>query len=1648
MKRFQILSIAAILVVLASCSPKQATTRGVGIYPGNPDECAAPSLKRGDATYRNIALGRATCQSSSYDYNLTSQLITDGIVDSGPVAFVDLTDGSKRVDRPNHEKLFDGKPDSRIAFDVADPTVRVDFHGMKVVADRIEIQGSASFPEGKGGGASLRVLSCAEGGSWTELGTVPEAKLFRPLGTGSYRFNMGSASVPEGPSPVVFLYDYKEPKTNAPALMPFPWANTAQRAVNRTISCSIDIKAPSECDSYCFAFDLPDGQSLSLHTVNFYKDGKLLDVLPSTKFVSAWRSASSSDEWVSVDFGFKSTFDKLVFHWLNPAASGEVFVSDDAKEWKSVAKVEGGEDFSEVKLSKAAQGRYVKVALGNSVNGQPFELAELEVFGRGGALVVPKSAPTREGARQDLSGGEWKLQRASLVQADGEALSGASFDDSGWLVATVPGTVLASYVNAGAIPDPNYSDNQFIASDSFFRSPFWYRDTFDAHLDSERQYLHFDGINWKADVFLNGTSLGRIEGAFREREFDVTGILREGRNDLAVLIHENEHYGAVKGQTAYSTDQNGGYVGADNPTMHATIGWDWIPTVRGRGIGIWDDVYLCYKGAVSIVDPFVRTLLPLPDTTFADVLAEVTLVNHGDKPLTGSLKGSFGEVTFALEQSLAPGEERLVKITPAEVPALHLENPKLWWPAGYGGQNLYDVAFSFVSDGVTSDEVTFKTGVRQMDFSVDEYLPHGGQSRGYTGSRLSLYVNGRRFIGFGGNWGFPEHLLNYRGREYDIAVGYHADMHFTMIRNWVGMTGDKEFYEACDRHGVMVWQDFWLANPVDGPNPYDPDMFNEIATEYVRRVRNHPSIGIYVGRNEGNPPAQINDYLSEMVGREHPGLYYIPHSSAGLVSGGGPYRALPVKDYFNLHGHDKMHSERGMPNVMNFENLVRAFGEDHIEPVNTLAHPNAMYGLHDYTLGGVPGASSAQAAESFNQIIARAFGEPQSAKQFSELAQWVNYDGYRAIFEGRSEHRRGMILWMSHPAWPSMVWQTYDYYFEPTGAYFGSKKACEPIHIQWNPIREDIEVVNYHAFDRKGVKASAQLLNLDGEVVWKREATFDIQEDRTVALFPLEFPENLSDVYFIKLRLSASDGALLSENFYWRGREEGNLLALRSVAKTSPKAKVSRKATDEGYEFTVSLTNDDKVPAMMLRLKAVDSATGDLVLPIFYSDNYFFLMPGESRTISVKVRREDCEGKPCIALSGFNVPETTLAGRLPNKAAALADPYATPLVENDWILGKDKPLRFEVKDVGREEVELSVKIATDKGESVGEWKRTVSREGVVPFTFDLPDGFYLVDATLGKNPLKRFVIGIGDPEKVVSAPDKADDFDAFWKRSLQELAAVDPQYKLTELPEHSNDIRKAYRVDMMSWGGEPISALLMEPVKDGKFPVYVNYLGYNCDPWYEDPSDNPETIKVWLCTRRQGFNRDLSEPANFTTRGLESPETYYYHGAFLDVVRGIDLACSRPKADLSRIFAEGGSQGGAFTLVAAALDKRVQAIATFVPFLSDYPDYFQVALWPGNEILGAAKRLGIPDEALYRTLSYVDVKNFTDRIHCPVLMGFGLQDDTCPPHTNFAGYNNIPADTDKTWICFPLSGHHVEREPGWNRARDEFFAQYDQPILR
>ena len=1165
-KRLILLALPLAFACTGNDNPKSL---GLGIYPGNPAENFSPTLEKSDGGYRNIALLRAASHSSSADYNQTAQLVTDGIVAEGPSYWTDVFRDGEPLSPMDAGFLTDL---NHAGINCSGPEVDLElvFHGYAPAVDRILVATGGN----RRMNTVLTVEGKAEDGTWQELGTA------RP-----------------------------------------------KAAENTLIIHPLEFSVPvsGSYGSFKFHFDeVPD--YFPVNEVFFYKDDLLVDVLPSIRFVSSWKSAGAEEEWVSIDLGEPSSFDKMCFAWINGPEKATVQASADGKKWKNIATFEGAEP--EIKFSRA-KGRYVRLCLSGTENRQPFELSEWEVYGKGGTQAVPHAATAREGARQMLSGGGWKLQRAPQANASGEEISSARFDDRDWLVATVPGTVLTTYVDNGAVGHPNYADNQLFISDSYFRSDFWYRNVFSARIDTPRQFLHFEGINYQAVVYLNGRFLGIVDGAFRAADFDVTGILADGDNVLAVQVIHNPSYGMVKEQTAFTPQSNGGVLGADNPTMHATIGWDWIPTVRGRNIGIYDDVWLAYTGPVTVEDPFVRTELPLPDTTTATVLAQAKLVNHTGTPVYGTLAWRFGDLTVSESVEVPGGGDLEVVFEPQT-----LENPCLWWPKGYGEQNLYPVSFQFTENGSVSDTKEFLSGVRQMDFSMDSYTPLRGFQAAFEArndaQRLSMYVNGRRFIGFGGNWGFPEHLLNYRAREYDVAVKYHADMNFTMIRDWVGMTGSRAFYEACDRHGIMVWQDFWLANPWDGPDPQHPDRFNEIAEEYVKRIRNHPSVGLYVGRNEGYPPEVIDSFLKEMVDREHPGMYYIPHSATDGVSGGGPYNALKPAQYFRVRGRDKFHSEMGMPAVMNYEDMVRAMGEDALEPVNTIAHPNPMYGLHDYTLGRL--ANSAQQAESFNELLANAFGEPADAKRFAQLAQWINYDGYRAMFESRGQYRRGLLLWMSHPAWPSMVWQTYDYYFEPTGAYFGCKKACEPIHIQLNQLTREVEAVNYHAGDRTGLTAKVSVLDMGGKVVDGFTGQLDLPEDSTAVVTALPVPEGISPVYYVKLELTDAAGNLLSDNFYLQGKEEGNLQELNTLGKASVKVSMTGNGP-----WKVTLTNNGDVPALLLRLKLVSKSTGDMVLPVIYSDNYFSLMPGESRTVDIAAAPEDLHGKTGLEITGFNL---------------------------------------------------------------------------------------------------------------------------------------------------------------------------------------------------------------------------------------------------------------------------------------------------------------------------------------------------------------------------------------------------------------------------
>lgn len=320
------------------------------------------------------------------------------------------------------------------------------------------------------------------------------------------------------------------------------------------------------------------------------------------------------------------------------------------------------------------------------------------------------------------------------------------------------------------------------------------------------------------------------------------------------------------------------------------------------------------------------------------------------------------------------------------------------------------------------------------------------------------------------------------------------------------------------------------------------------------------------------------------------------------------------------------------------------------------------------------------------------------------------------------------------------------------------------------------------------------------------------------------------------------------------------------------------------------------------------------------------------------------------------------------------------------------------------------------------------------FSFNLEPGFYrcILSDTANDSVIASFNFG-RNPESIISPVDARPDFDEFWEKAKAELAAqpMDASRKL--LKDKSGKKRRTYLVKMKSLGGVEIQGYLTLPTGKGrKYPATIHYMGYGADVWNPAPDDNPEMIEFVLSVRGQGLDKPTNKYGDWIVWNLENPDEYYYRGAFMDLLRAIDYVTSLPEWDGANLYAEGGSQGGAFTLAACALDHRITAAAPWIPFLSDYPDYFRIVHWPADPVKAKAAELGMTDSRLYSNLSYFDIKNFAGKITCPIIMGVGLQDPTCPPHTNFAGYNLITSP--KQYIIYEECGHDVRHSDWWTRT--------------
>lgn len=818
----------------------------------------------------------------------------------------------------------------------------------------------------------------------------------------------------------------------------------------------------------------------------------------------------------------------------------------------------------------------------------------------------------------------WQLQFAGRTSQKGEEISSAGYHAKGWYSATVPGTVLTSLVNDRVYPQPLFGENNRPEKipDSLCRTSYWYRTVFTVPkaYNGKKVWLNFDGINYKADVWVNGKDVGTIKGAFTRGIFDITSLVKAGKKAvLAVLITPQPHPGEPHEHTlANGMGGNGGITAIDGPTFLCTMGWDWIPAIRDRDSGIWRKVFLSATGPAVIKNPLVTTDLPLPDLGSSDIGIQTTVQNVTDQPLKGVLRGSFGDVSFEQPVEVEANSSKRVALDSKNTPALHLLNPKLWWPNGFGPQNLYTLHLAFEVEGQPSDSQDVNFGIRKITYSVPD------------SENLTISVNGVRVFCKGGDWGLDEAMKRIPRERLDAQIRMHQIANYTIIRNWVGQSTSEDFYDMCDKYGILLWDEFFQPNPSDGPNPTDMDTYVANVREKILRFRNHPSIAVWCARNEGFPPKEIDDYLRKVMAELEPTRLYQPSSTSGRgVNSGGPYgTGHPPRSYYDFK--EAFKTEIGSASIPTIESIQGMMPQKDWESIND------DWAEHDLAKGASGGPG-------IRKVIEDRYGKIANLADFVRKAQVLNYETFRAIYEGREakmfDPETGVIIWMSNPAQPSFVWQIYHHDLEPNSALFAAKEACEPVHIMMNEKTGNLMVINNHPEELSGAKAHITIYKLDSSVASEKDVDVKAAPSAATDLGPIELPDNLSPVYFVKLQLHDANGKLMSDNFYWHDQEHpDDLQDLNKLPTVAIDAKVARHDADGKCLLDVTLHNPGSQIAVMAHLQLRRQQSGERVLPVYYTDNYVSLTPGESKTITIEAATPDLKReKPLIVVDGWNI---------------------------------------------------------------------------------------------------------------------------------------------------------------------------------------------------------------------------------------------------------------------------------------------------------------------------------------------------------------------------------------------------------------------------
>ncbi|WP_229720863.1 glycosyl hydrolase 2 galactose-binding domain-containing protein [Dyella nitratireducens] len=842
----------------------------------------------------------------------------------------------------------------------------------------------------------------------------------------------------------------------------------------------------------------------------------------------------------------------------------------------------------------------------------------------------------------------WQIQSTDKAQQGGAEISTAGFSTDGWYPVSSRATVMAGLLDNGVYKDDVfYSDNlQAVqvpdASGNLFVNPWWYRTEFTLAEGARGLHtlLRTNGMIASADVWVNGHLVAdhaNVAGAYPVHEFDVTQWVHAGSNIVALRVHPGD------------------------PRRSLSMGWvDWNPTPPDNNMGPWRGVDIVQTGPVQLRFPQVTPTLSLPDLAHAALTVKVEARNLDAVAHEATITGEVAGVSLRQTIHLAPGQTQIVSFSPKTDPGLDLSHPKIWWPIGMGAHPLYSLQMSAAVDGATSDKASATFGIRSVSSKLTK--------QGYR----QFFVNGKPILIRGGGWA-PDMFLRDDPKRMEAEFSYVRNLGLNTIRS-EGKLENERFYELADRDGIMIlagWEccDKWESAAKTGGSPWDAaddKVAEDSMVSEARLLRNHPSvIGFLIGSDNAPPPAIAKMYVDTLHAEDWPTPIVAAASDQGTAETGpsgmkmaGPYAWIPPAYWYA----DKLGGAFG------FDSEVSA-GADipRLEDVIRMLSPQEQEALWKYPQARQYHASAAWSPfariEDFDTALAARYGAPKNLADYVAKAQLENYDNVRAQFEAFNAHMdaakpsTGVIYWMLNNAWPSLHWHLYDYFLNPAGAYFGAKKANEPVHIQFAYDTREIMLVNQTLTSEHGLQVSIRVRNLDGSVAYQQRLQhIDLDGNRTTQLATLPALTGLSRTYFIELELTSADSKPVSRNVYWLSTQAdqldwahsnwyltpvtqyADLTALQSLPATA--SEVRATVLQEGAEnmVTVTLTVPASSKAMALfQHVSVKRADGKLALPIVWSDNDVTLWPGESITL-VAHYAEEGMGTPVIEVSGWNVP--------------------------------------------------------------------------------------------------------------------------------------------------------------------------------------------------------------------------------------------------------------------------------------------------------------------------------------------------------------------------------------------------------------------------